>query len=148
MIQQYRYRHALRFYLITLRDRPLQKVLALPFLFACRIALFHSTLKTSKLFSVSSGFFPLTLHRNICHWEDTRTLRQQDHPQHPKILHPSSFLKTLQHLDSTRVENAQAQAKGRTKIFGHGSKFSGKIGPPGPIFPENFVPRTKIFWRT
>ena len=123
--------------------------LALPF-FACRIALLYSTLKTSKLFfrivrflsfDAPSQYLPLRRYSNTSPTSSCiLNIRRS--------FHPSSFLKTLQHLDSLRVENAQAQAKGRTKIFGHGSKFSGKIGPPGLIFPENFVPRTKIFGGT
>ena len=115
-----------------------------PSFFACRIALLYSTLKTSKLFFRIVRFLsfdapsPLT-EKILEHFANKITLNIR------RSFHPSSFLKTLQHIDSTRVENAQAQAKGRTKIFGHGSKFSGKIGPPGLIFPENFVPRTKIF---
>eukprot|EP00731_Ephydatia_muelleri_P004610 Em0002g786a len=62
-------------------------------------------------FSVSSAFFPLrsiaifATEKILEHFANKITLNIQ------RSFHPSSFLETLQHLDSTRVENAQAQAK-------------------------------------
>ncbi|KAL5457688.1 hypothetical protein EMCRGX_G034974 [Ephydatia muelleri] len=64
-----------------------------------------------KAFSVSSAFFPLrsiaifATEKILEHFANKITLNIQ------RSFHPSSFLETLQHLDSTRVENAQAQAK-------------------------------------
>eukprot|EP00731_Ephydatia_muelleri_P012306 Em0006g1200a len=81
--------------------------------FWSRIALLYWTLKTSKLFfrivrflsfDAPSQYLPLRRYSNTSPTSSCiLNIRRS--------FHPSSFLKTLQHLDSLRVENAQAQAK-------------------------------------
>ncbi|KAL5509154.1 hypothetical protein EMCRGX_G004464 [Ephydatia muelleri] len=72
-------------------------------------------------FDAPSQYLPLT-EKILEHFANKITLNIR------RSFHPSSFLKTLQHLDSTRVENAQARVG--LKFSDTDQNFQAKLGHP------------------